>query len=670
MQNKPFELVSDYQPGGDQPTAIAELLDGIDCGHEAQTLLGVTGSGKTFTMANLIATTQRPTLIMSHNKTLAAQLYNEMKQFFPNNAVEYFISYYDYYQPEAYIPRTDTFIEKSASINDNIDRLRHSATRSLFERRDVIVVASVSCIYGLGAPEAYFDAAIRLKVGETIERETLLTFLVKTQYERVDMDFKRATFRVRGDVIDIFPAYEEERFLRIELFGDELEKIAIIEQSSGTELETLDETVIYPAVHYIAKATSVASACKEIKKELDYQHELFKSMDKFIEADRIHQRTTRDLAAIKHMGFCNGIENYSRVFDGRPPGSAPKTLMDYFPHDFLMMLDESHVTIPQLRGMYHGDKSRKDTLVDYGFRLPMARDNRPLKYEEFSDRVGQRIYISATPGKEELDTSMHIAEQVIRPTGLLDPEISIHPTQNQVDTLLDAINERVDKNERILITTLTKRMAEDLSEYYQSMNVRVRYLHSDIKPLERIEIIRDLRLGEFDVLIGVNLLREGLDLPEVTLVAIMDADKEGFLRSESSLIQTIGRAARNAAGEVFLFADTITGSMQRAMDETARRRDKQIAFNTEHGITPKTIIKPISNGLLEMMGLDPATKDKAKEEQQLAADTAHLSPDEMNELLTQLEEQMKHAAKMLEFEKAANLRDQWTTLKEAVRPSD
>lgn len=663
MQDKPFELNSEYAPGGDQPQAIEKLVDGLHCGNEAQTLLGVTGSGKTFTMANIINQVQRPTLIMSHNKTLAAQLYNEMKQFFPNNAVEYFISYYDYYQPEAYIPRTDTFIEKSASINDNIDRLRHSATRSLFERRDTIVVASVSCIYGLGAPDAYFDSAIRLTVGDEIERQELLTFLVRTQYNRVDLEFQRATFRVRGDIIDVFPAYEEERFLRLELFGDELDAIKIVDVQSGNTVEELTETVIYPAVHYIAKSNSIQQACKEIKTELDFQVENFRQLSKPLEAERIFQRTTRDIATIKHMGFCNGIENYSRVFDGRPAGSPPKTLMDYFPQDFLVLIDESHVTLPQVRGMYHGDKSRKDTLVDYGFRLPMARDNRPLKFDEFDDRVGQRIYISATPGSEELDNSTQVVEQIIRPTGLLDPVVTIHPTENQVDTLLDAINERVDRNERILITTLTKRMAEDLSEYYQSLNVRVRYLHSEIKSLERIEILRDLRLGEFDVLIGVNLLREGLDLPEVTLVAIMDADKEGFLRSESSLIQTIGRAARNACGEVFLFADTITGSMQRAMDETARRREKQMAFNKEHGIEPKTIIKPIANGLLEMMGLDPMEKMEAEKEKELAAQTAGMSDDDVQELINQLEAQMKHAAKMLEFEKAANLRDQWNALK-------
>ncbi len=658
----PFQLNAEYPPAGDQPAAINTLVEGLHLGHETQTLLGVTGSGKTYTMANVINEVQRPALIMSHNKTLAAQLYNEMKTFFPHNAVEYFISYYDYYQPEAYIPRTDTFIEKTASINDNIDRLRHSATRSLFERRDVIVVASVSCIYGLGAPDAYFEAALRLKIGDDVGRETLLRHLIRTQYKRVEVDFSRATFRIRGDVIDIYPAYEEGMFIRLELFGDELDSIAWVDEISGDTLEKPDNIVVYPAMHYVTDTRTVDTAISEIKAELDGQMALFHQLGKNVEAERITQRSARDMAMIKQVGYCNGIENYSRIFDGRPAGTPPKTLMDYFPDDFLLLVDESHVTLPQVRGMFHGDKARKDTLIDYGFRLPCARDNRPLTFEEFSDRIGQRIYISATPTQYELDESTQVAEQIIRPTGLVDPTITIHPTQHQVDTLLDAIKGRIDKDERVLITTLTKRMAEDLTEYYVALNVRVRYLHSDIKPLERIEIIRDLRLGHFDVLVGVNLLREGLDLPEVSLVAIMDADKEGFLRSESSLIQTIGRAARNATGEVFLFADKITDSMQRAMDETARRREKQMAYNTEHNIVPKTIAKPISNGLLEMMGLDPEKKSKLEEAENLKAETAHMSDAEVAALLEQLQEQMKAAAKLLEFEKAAALRDQWQAL--------
>lgn len=664
MADKAFDLKTEYQPGGDQPQAIEMLVEGVELGHEAQTLLGVTGSGKTFTMANIIQQTQRPTLLISHNKTLAAQLYNEMKGFFPENAVEYFISYYDYYQPEAYIPRTDTFIEKTASINDNIDRLRHSATRSLFERRDCIVVASVSCIYGLGAPDAYFEAALRFSVGDEIGRELLLRHLIRNQYKRVEVDFKRASFRVRGDIIDIYPAYEEERYIRLELFGDDLDSIQWVHAESGDVLETVDEIVIYPAIHYVTNARTVESSLAEMKAELDAQVEFFKSLGKMLEAQRLQQRTTADMEMIRQIGYCNGIENYSRVFDGRPPGSPPKTLMDYFPDDFLLMIDESHVTLPQLRGMYFGDKSRKDTLIDYGFRLPCARDNRPLMYDEFKERVGQRIFISATPSAEEIDTSTQVAEQVIRPTGLLDPIIKILPTNNQVDTLLTAIRGRVDRDERVLITTLTKRMAEDLTEYFEGLNVRVRYVHSDIKPLERIEILRDLRLGHFDVLIGVNLLREGLDLPEVSLVVVMDADKEGFLRSESSLIQTIGRAARNAAGEVYLFADNITGSMEKAIEETKRRREKQMAFNAEHGIVPKTIAKPISNGLLEMMGVDPEKKSREQDVAQMQSDVAHLSDGELEKLLEELQRQMKEAAKLLQFEKAAALRDQWQALKD------
>lgn len=664
MREKQFNLHSVYGPSGDQPQAIEKLLDGLNCGHEAQTLLGVTGSGKTFTMANLIAQAQRPTLIMSHNKTLAAQLYNEMKGFFPENAVEYFISYYDYYQPEAYIPRTDTYIEKSSSINDEIDRLRHSATRSLFERRDVIVVSSVSCIYGLGIPENYLDAAIRLHVGIQVEREDILRNLIRNQYMRNDVELKRACFRVRGDVIEVQPAYEE-RLIRLELFGDELERISVIEPLTGEVLEVPEEIVIYPAIHYVANEDDIEDACTQIEAELAQRLQELGEIGRVLEAQRLEQRTRMDLEMIRQVGYCNGIENYSRIFEKRPPGSPPRTLLDYFPDDFLLFVDESHVTIPQVRGMFHGDVSRKNTLIDYGFRLPCARDNRPLNFEEFLTRIGQRIFVSATPAKYELDESVQVAEQIIRPTGLVDPEVEIRPTQNQVDNLLEEIRHRAKKDERVLITTLTKRMAEDLCEYFESLNVRVRYLHSDIKPIERIEILRDLRLGNFDVLIGVNLLREGLDLPEVSLVVIMDADKEGFLRSESSLIQTIGRAARNACGRVILYADKITDSMERAMSETARRREIQLSYNKEHGIIPRTIRKEISNGLLELLGHDGA-KAGANALKQLESEAQEIPKNELPALIEQLELQMKEAARMLEFERAAALRDQMMALKTAI----
>ncbi len=656
MLERPFKLISEYAPAGDQPKAIESLVEGVDLGHEAQTLLGVTGSGKTFTMASVIEKTQRPALIMSHNKTLAAQLYNEMKSFFPDSAVEYFISYYDYYQPEAYIPRTDTYIEKTASINDEIDRLRHSATRSLFERRDVIVVSSVSCIYGLGMPENYFNAALRLSIGQQIERDTILRTLIRNQYQRNDIQVSRAEFRVRGDVIEVMPAYEE-MLIRLELFGDEIERIRIVNPLTGDVKDEPEEVVIYPAIHYVANPDDIQDACQQIELELKLRTAELGESGKLLEAQRLEQRTQRDLEMIRQLGYCNGIENYSRIFEKRAPGTPPKTLLDYFSDDFLLFVDESHVTVPQVRGMYHGDQSRKNTLIDYGFRLPCARDNRPLNFNEFLERIGQRIFVSATPSSYELDESVQVAEQIIRPTGLVDPEVMIRPTENQVDVLLDEIQARVKRDERVLITTLTKRMAEDLAEYYESLNVRVRYLHSDIKSLERIEILRDLRLGHFDVLIGVNLLREGLDLPEVSLVVIMDADKEGFLRSESSLIQTIGRAARNADGQVLLFADKVTNSMKKALDETKRRRDLQIAYNTDHGIVPKTIKKAISNGLLDMLGADPRNKtDQALEE--LTTEARMLSSDELSGLVEQLEVQMKEAAQMLEFEKAANLRDQ------------
>ena len=666
MRDKLFQLATPYQPAGDQPQAIEALVNGLNAKQQCQTLKGVTGSGKTFTMANIIQQVQRPTLIVSHNKTLAAQLYNEFREFFPNNSVEYFISYYDFYQPEAYIPRTDTYIEKTANINEEIDRLRHSTTRSLFERRDCIVIASVSCIYGLGLPDNYFKAALRLQMGMQIEREDLLHALVRNQYMRNDVDLKRACFRARGDIIEIQPAYEE-KIIRLELFGDEMEKISIIEPLTGEVLEQPEEIVIYPAIHYVANADDIEYAIQQIEVELKDRLSELNNAGKVLEAQRLEQRVHRDLDMIREVGYCNGIENYSRIFERRPAGTPPKTLLDYFPKDFLLLLDESHVTIPQLRGMFHGDVSRKDTLVDYGFRLPCARDNRPLNYDEFLARIGQRIFVSATPSEYELgESGKFVIEQVIRPTGLLDPEVEIRPTQNQVDDLLGEIQKRADhsdpeKKERVLITTLTKRMAEDLTDYYEGMGVRVKYLHSDIKPLERVEIIRDLRLGNFDVLIGVNLLREGLDLPEVSLVVIMDADKEGFLRSESSLIQTIGRAARNAAGRVVLYADTVTKSMKNALAETASRRERQIAFNTEHGIVPKTIKKEISSGLLDLIG---AKKEDIDEAAAFIKDVADVPTERMPELLKQLEEDMKTAARMLEFEKAAKLRDQMLALKE------
>lgn len=662
-----FSLHADYPPAGDQPQAIAHLLAALrQPDTRAVTLLGATGTGKTFTVANVIQQLQRPALVLAHNKTLAAQLYNELKGFFPDNAVEYFISYYDYYQPEAYIPRTDTYIEKTASINDDIDRMRHSATKALFERQDVIVVASVSCIYGLGMPDVYLNAAIRLAVGEDYPREELIRQLVRNQYQFQDFELKRSGFRVRGDVMDIFPA-DEERVLRLEFFDDTLDRLTFVDPTSGEIVGMPERFVLYPAVHHVTEEGHVERAIQQIQAELKQRLAELAHAGKHLEAQRLEQRTLRDLDMIKQVGYCNGIENYSRIFDGRPPGTPPKTLLDYFPDDFLLVIDESHVTTPQLRGMYHGDRSRKDTLIDYGFRLPCARDNRPLTYDEFDARVGQRIYVSATPGKIELQESTAIAEQIIRPTGLLDPVVAVLPTEGQIDRLVEEVQATVTRGDRVLVTTLTKRMAEDLTEYLNNLGVRVQYLHSDIKPLERIEIIRDLRLGQFDVLVGVNLLREGLDLPEVSLVVIMDADKEGFLRSESSLIQTIGRAARNDAGRVLLFADTVTDSMARALEETERRRAKQMAYNALHGITPRTIKKDLSNGLLDLLGFkaDEAIRaagaggDAAGD---LAQTVQQLDKDAQRALLTQLETEMREAARMLEFEKAATLRDQWQRL--------
>lgn len=672
--NKPFQLTAQYQPSGDQPQAIDQLVQGLSEGFEAQTLLGVTGSGKTFSMANVIQRVQRPTLVISHNKTLAAQLYNELRDFFPENAVEYFISYYDYYQPEAYIPRTDTYIEKTASINEEIDRLRHSTTRSLFERRDVVVVSSVSCIYGLGLPDNYFKAAVRLALGGEIDRDELLKALIRNQYQRNDLDLKRACFRARGDIIEVHPAHEE-KIIRIELFGDEIERLSVVDPLTGEILEMPEDVVIYPAIHYVANRDDVERATRQIQIELDERLRDLSERGKLIEAQRLEQRTLRDLEMIREVGYCTGIENYSRIFENRVPGTPPKTLLDYFPDDFLLVIDESHVTIPQLRGMYHGDRARKETLVEYGFRLPCAKDNRPLNFEEFLARIGQRIFVSATPSPYEIEQSQQIAQQLIRPTGLLDPEVEVRPTHNQVDNLLEEIQIRAAKHERVLITTLTKRMAEDLTEYFESLHVRVRYLHSEIKPIERMEIIRDLRIGDFDVLIGVNLLREGLDLPEVTLVVIMDADKEGFLRSESSLIQTIGRAARNAAGKVILYADTVTASMQRAMDETSRRRDIQMAYNRKNGITPQTIKKDIAYGLLDLIGAMGDGEDgdsrtsTSQSTKKLQAELREIPPHQLPAFIDTLEAEMKAAAKMLEFEKAAQLRDQMLQFKAFLEKS-
>ncbi|MEB3197154.1 MAG: excinuclease ABC subunit UvrB [Candidatus Sericytochromatia bacterium] len=651
-----LRVVSDYLPSGDQPTAIDRLVEGVQRGHEAQTLLGVTGSGKTFTIAKTIEAVQRPTLVLAHNKTLAAQLCNELREFFPDNAVEYFISYYDYYQPEAYVPRTDTYIEKSASINDEIDRLRHSATRSLLERRDVIVVASVSCIYGLGMPETYLEGRVELAVGEEIARDSLLRHLVSCHYERNDVELMRGRFRVRGDVLEIVPSFEDNVF-RIELFGDEVDRISEIDPVTGEVLGLRPKLFIYPAKHFVTPEDELARALVEIEAELDARVAHFQAHGKLLEAQRIEMRTRYDLEMMREVGYCNGVENYSRILAGRPAGSPPSTLLDYFPDDFLLVVDESHVTLPQLQGMYRGDRARKEVLIEHGFRLPSAFDNRPLKIEEFWGRVGQRIFVSATPGDFELQAACQVVEQIIRPTGLIDPTIHVRPIQGQVDDLLAAIRDRLTRQERVLVTTLTKKMAEDLAEYFQELGLRVKYLHSDIQSLERVEILRDLRNGVFDVLIGVNLLREGLDLPEVSLVAIMDADKEGFLRAERSLIQMIGRAARHPNGEVIMYADKLTDSMARALDETERRRVRQLEYNREHGITPRAIIKSSRNRLLE--SLKPGGAE--------ATPTLDLpsNPREREARLKQLESDMRQAASVLDFELAAELRDRIKALKEA-----
>ena len=652
MAEQTFQLVSNYQPTGDQPQAIARLVEGVERGDRCQTLLGVTGSGKTFTMANVIAKCNRPTLVLAHNKTLAAQLCTEFRSFFPENAVEYFVSYYDYYQPEAYIPHTDTFIEKDSSINEEIDRLRLSATASLLERRDVIVVSSVSCIYGLGEPEDFASMMVSLRVGATMERDELLKKLVAIRYERNDIAFDRNVFRVRGDTVEVWPAYWKDTAIRIEFFGDEIDRISEINVVTGTPIRRLTNIPIWPATHYVTPKAKMDAAIQEIYRELEERVAFFERENKLVEAQRLKQRTMYDIEMMQELGYCSGIENYSRVIEGRPVGSPPHTLLDYFPKDFVLFIDESHVTLPQVRAMYNGDRARKTTLVDYGFRLPCAYDNRPLKFDEFERRVNQVVYVSATPGDYERTRSGQIVEQVIRPTGLLDPEVEVRPVEGQIDDLIGEINDRTARNERVLVTTLTKRMAEDLTAYLQAAGIKVRYMHHDIDAMERMEIIRDLRLGTFHVLIGINLLREGLDLPEVSLVAILDADKEGFLRSETALIQTIGRAARNAEGKVILYADTITPSMRRAMDETQRRREKQDAFNKAHGIVPKTIIKSVRDLL------DISAQDDEKSGAERRGEIRSMTKQQKAEQIARLEKQMKEAAKMLEFELAAALRDQ------------
>ena len=646
-----FKLVSDYKPMGDQPQAIDKLCSGIENGLKAQTLLGVTGSGKTFTMANIVERINKPTLVLAHNKTLAAQLYSEFKEFFPENAVEFFVSYYDYYQPEAYIPSSDTYIEKDSSVNDEIDKLRHSATFALMERRDVLIVSSVSCIYGLGDPEDYENLMISLRVGMTKDRDELLQKLVEIQYERNDVNFTRSKFRVRGDVVEIFPSNNGENAVRVEFFGDEIEKLSEINVVTGKVIGYRNHVLITPASHYVTTGDKMQMAILAIEKELEERIKFFKDKNMLIEAQRIEQRTRYDIEMLREIGCCQGIENYSRIISGRAPGSAPYTLLDYFPEDFLMIIDESHVTVSQVRAMYNGDRARKDSLVGYGFRLPCAYDNRPLKFEEFESKINKVIFTSATPGEYEKEHAEAVAEQVIRPTGLLDPKIIIRPVDTQIDDLIGEINKRVENNSRVLVTTLTKKMAEDLTDYLTGVGIKVRYMHSEVKTIERTELIRDLRMGKFDVLVGINLLREGLDLPEVSLVAILDADKEGFLRSETSLIQTIGRAARNADGTVIMYANTITGSMRRAIDETERRRKIQNEYNEEHGIVPKTVIKDVR---------------KAIETIELAEEDLSIMPEEDFEvMIANLNDEMITAAENLEFEKAAELRDRIKELKNA-----
>ena len=646
-----FELVSPFEPMGDQPQAIEELTDGLNKGYMEQTLLGATGSGKTFTMAKVIEKANRPTLVLAHNKTLAAQLCSEFKEFFPKNAVEYFVSYYDYYQPEAYIPTTDTYIEKDSAINDEIDKLRHSATSALSERRDVIIVASVSCIYSLGDPIDYRSMVISLRTGMEKNRDELIKKLIEIQYERNDISFTRNKFRVKGDVVEIFPVYSNENAFRIEFFGDEIDRISEINALTGQVKNVLSHVAIYPASHYVVSPEKMEKAITQIYSEMEEQVKVFQSEGKLIEAQRIKQRTEYDIEMLRETGFCKGIENYSAIMSGRKPGEPPFTLLDYFPDDFILFVDESHVTLPQVRGMYGGDRSRKESLINFGFRLPSAYDNRPLTFDEFYNKIGQKIFVSATPGEFERQKSVQIAEQVIRPTGLLDPEISVRPTDGQIDDLISEINMRIEKGERVLVTTLTKKMAEDLTDYIENLGIKVRYMHYDVDTIERMKIIRDLRLGEFDVLVGINLLREGLDIPEVSLVAILDADKEGFLRSETSLIQTIGRAARNANGKVIMYGDTVTNSMERAIKETLRRREKQEKYNKEHGIVPKTIKKDVR----DILEISSPKNDKLHK---------RMSRAEKEQMIKQLTAEMKAAAKILEFEHAAYLRDRINKLRE------
>ena len=658
-EERQFRLVSEFKPQGDQPQAIEKLVQGIQKNKREQVLLGVTGSGKTFTMANVIARINKPTLVMAPNKTLAAQLYNEFRELFPDNAVRYFVSYYDYYQPEAYVPSTDTYIEKDASINDEIDKLRHSATKALLERSDTLIVASVSCIYGLGSPEAYFDMMVYLEEGNRIQRDQMLRKLVDIQYQRSDFDFHRGTFRVRGDIVEIFPAYEDSSALRIEFFDEQIETIHEIDPIRGKIQRRVDKACIYPASHYVTGEDRMKQATQDIRLELRGRLEELRAEHKLLEAQRLEQRTLYDLELLEEMGFCPGIENYSRHLTGRKPGEPPPTLLSYFPDQFLLFIDESHVTVPQIGGMYRGDRSRKETLVEYGFRLPSALDNRPLNFAEFEACLDQAVYVSATPARYELDKSRGaIVEQLIRPTGLTDPEVIVRPARNQVDDLLEEIRKRAERKERVLVTTLTKRMAEDLTDYYQDLNVKVRYLHSDIETLERVEIIRQLRMGVFDVLVGINLLREGLDLPEVSLVAILDADKEGFLRSDRSLIQTIGRAARNVYGTVILYADSITDSMKLAMDETNRRRSLQAAFNKKHGITPQTVIKSIGSPLVKIYEADYVDVPLAADKE------ANYGAKDLPRVIQRLKKEMKKAAANLEFERAAELRDRIRAIEE------
>jgi len=658
-EERQFRLVSEFRPQGDQPQAIEKLVQGIEKSKRDQVLLGVTGSGKTFTMANVIARINKPTLVIAPNKTLAAQLYNEFRELFPDNAVRYFVSYYDYYQPEAYVPSTDTYIEKDASINDEIDKLRHSATKALLERSDTLIVASVSCIYGLGSPEAYFDMMVYLEEGSRIQRDQMLRKLVDIQYQRSDFDFHRGTFRVRGDIVEIFPAYEDSSALRIEFFDEQIETIHEIDPIRGKVQRRVEKACIYPASHYVTGEDRMKQATQDIRLELKGRLDELRAEHKLLEAQRLEQRTLYDLELLEEMGFCPGIENYSRHLTGRKPGEPPPTLLSYFPNQFLLLIDESHVTVPQIGGMYRGDRSRKETLVEYGFRLPSALDNRPLNFSEFEACLDQAVYLSATPARYELDKSRGaIVEQLIRPTGLMDPEVIVRPARNQVDDLLEEIRKRAERKERVLVTTLTKRMAEDLTDYYQDLNVKVRYLHSDIETLERVEIIRQLRMGVFDVLVGINLLREGLDLPEVSLVAILDADKEGFLRSDRSLIQTIGRAARNVFGTVILYADSVTDSMRLAMDETNRRRSLQAAFNKKHGITPQTVIKSIGSPLVKIYEADYVDVPLAAEKE------ANYGAKELPRVIQRLKKEMKKAAESLEFERAAELRDRIRAMEE------